>query len=768
MRLNYPCRFALTPSLLALALTAPLAAETLEEPIHEAKVVGPIVGHASYHDVSPPLSEMGEQTRAFPPGFEVEIPLPKSPRQRPPNRVTAPDPLRQTEQRPILEAGTTPLPSLNFDGLTNLDFVLPPDTVGDVGVDFYVQWVNLSFAIYAKATGAIADGPFSGNSLFAGFGGACPGGASDSSACACQVNNDGDPIVLFDHLAERWLMTQFSIVQGVQCVALSQTRDPRGTYDRWAFEVTPGGQNDYPKMGLMPDAYYLSTRDFPFNVGDFAGFAAFDRAEMLAGNPAAGFVKFGLPCDQGNNNCPDGVQPPHLEGPAPVVTPPGIFTKMWDDDWEGPFAGAGGVDGYRMWELDFDPVTLGNSIFVELPMVPAGADFNANMCGGSRHCIPEPEVGGPCVFFPFEFDCEFLDAISFAQMYRAQFRNWGSYNSLLISTTVDATGTDVAGVRWAELRDDGAGGAWTLFQDGTYAPADGENRWMGSIAMDTDGNMALGYSVASTATFPSIRYVTREAGDAAGTFPGGEVEAIAGSGSQTNSSHRWGDYSSMSVDPVDDCTFWYTQEYIAATGGAPWRTRITSFKIPGCSATRLLVDPGNHGFGAIQVGNTSAAVTIGIENDGTDPINVTDIVLSNSTDFTLNLSPAVAPCGGTAFLLPGSTTCNVEAEFNPQSQALFAATVDVTTDDPGASGSVALDGTGFNPCPHNATEVVTNVAPENGTLDVFACLTIDVMTFHLGPTGTATLTAGSSTSFGNDVVIEGELTVNDDPSLALP
>jgi hypothetical protein len=168
-------------------------------------------------------------------------------------------------------------------------------------------------------------------------------------------------------------------------------------------------------------------------------------------------------------------------------------------------------------------------------------------------------------------------------MYRAQYRHFGTYDTLLVHTTVDATGRNIAGVRWAELR--GGGMSWTLHQEGTYAPADGLNRWMGSAAMDKNGNIALGYSVSSRSKFPSIRYTSRMAGDPLGTMPGGEVELATGSDVQARSFNRWGDYSSMSVDPVDGCTFWYTQEYQRNDDGRrdfDFKTRIGSFKLPGC------------------------------------------------------------------------------------------------------------------------------------------------------------------------------------------
>jgi hypothetical protein len=164
-------------------------------------------------------------------------------------------------------------------------------------------------------------------------------------------------------------------------------------------------------------------------------------------------------------------------------------------------------------------------------------------------------------------------------MHRVQYRNFGTHESLVGNFTVDVDGADQGGIRWYELRKTGAG-PWSLHQEGTHAP-DTDNRWMGSIALDGAGNIALGYSVSSEATFPSIRYAGRLPIDPPGTLPVGEVSLVEGGASQTFLS-RWGDYSSMNVDPVDDCTFWYTNEYIPANGGEFWRTRIGKFSFPAC------------------------------------------------------------------------------------------------------------------------------------------------------------------------------------------
>lgn len=607
MRLRHV--FSLVAVLALLVAGMPLAAQQAE--LAQAGAVKH--GTAVQFDVSKPLSEMIHRA-AVPTGLSREVTHPE-PHVRPqrPNENRGPDPLRQTEQRPFPEAAITQAPSVNFPGLSDDDNavyagtrIVPPDTNGDVGPNHYFQYINLIYAVWDKSGNLLA-GPFAGNAFWNGFGG------------SCDTNNDGDPIVLYDHLADRWFVSQFSINQGTQCVAVSTSGDPLGSYYRWAFLVSPGEQNDYPKIGMMPEAYYLSLRDFPSNDGTFAGFVAIDRPALLAGNPAAGFVKFSLACLSGD--CPDGVQPPHLEGPAPAGSMPGIFTRAWDEEFDGPLLPS---DGYRLWALDPDFVNPLNSTFTELPFVPSQDGFDSQMCGFfQRACIPVPKKGGGSA----------LDPSDELQMYRVQLRSFGSHNSLVLSTTVDATGGDVAGVRWAELRDDGTGANWSLYQEGTYAPADGENRWMSSIAMNGAGDIALGYSVASKNTFPSVRYVTRCANDPLGTMPGGEVEIIAGTGTQTQA-NRWGDYSSMSVDPSDDSTFWFTQEYYENTNSFDFKTRIAAIPAPNCGG----------GPGPEQC-------TDGVDNDGDGLVDCAD------PDCSADPSCQVSTCNNNGICEAGEN-CN--------------------------------------------------------------------------------------------------------------
>ncbi|MGB5659001.1 MAG: hypothetical protein WBO54_05910, partial [Thermoanaerobaculia bacterium] len=305
----------------------------------------------------------------------------------------------------------------------------------------------------------------------------------------------------------------------------------------------------------------------------FGGAGVMERDAMLAGNPAS-FIKFSNPCVAGD--CIEGQLPPHLAGPTP---PAGTCPTYWaavdaayDDS---PFAN----DGYRNHTLCVDWSNLANSTYTEGPLVVAGSNFDRFLGNGFSDCI-SPVNGG-----------EVLDCLAAFTMYRAQYRWFGDNARVVLNTTVDA-GSDRAGIRWAETRSTDGDSGWFLQQDGTYAPEDGLERWMGSIAQDQDGNIALGYSVTGSSLFPSVSYTSRMGGDPLGTMPGGEESCHEGTGAQVASSNRWGDYSSMSVDPTDDCTFWYTQEYYQTTGSFDFNTRICRFAFPDCGGECVPDEPG--------------------------------------------------------------------------------------------------------------------------------------------------------------------------------
>ena len=522
----------------------------------------PRVSPAVHFDLSPPLREM---PRIPPPWSikergEAEVPnrtLPKAQAARAQKRAGA-DPVFQSWPG---TGPSMPAPANNWEGLGNSNGVLPPDTQGDVGLDHYVQWVNLSLAIWDKS-GTLVYGPVDGNTLWQAFGGPADG------------SNDGDPVVLYDRLANRWLISQFALPNYpsgpfYQYIAISQTPDPTGAWYRYAFKVSDTKMNDYPKLGVWPDGYYMSVNQFN-SAGRWAGAGVFvfDRAKMLAGDPSARFITFDLfSVDQRYG----GMLPAQVVGPTPPPAgAPCPFAEADDDVWGWPY------DQLSLWEFHADWSDPSSSTFGlsgDPNAVLQTAPFDAELCGYNL-CIPQQGVTSA------------LDTISDRLMYRLDYLNFGDHQTLATCHTVDADGTDHAGIRWYELRNAGAG--WGIYQQGTYAP-DSEHRWMGSLGMDKAGDMALGYSVSGADLYPSIRYAGRLPGDPLGELSQAEQSLIEGSGAQTHSSGRWGDYSTMSLDPVDDCSFWYTQEYYTAAGQATstagWQTRVGAFKFSSCTPT---------------------------------------------------------------------------------------------------------------------------------------------------------------------------------------
>ena len=527
------------------------------------------VGEANYHDTSAPLRDIAKANTA-PIGVNKQVPLLERPDYGRYPDLAAPDGGLVNASGPSL--GPTPGVLQSFQGLSDDDNaaviggrIVPPDVNGDIGLDHqgnkvYLQYINSIWALYGD-TGTLLAGPFAGNSFWQGFGG------------FCESNNDGDPVALYDDYAGRWMVSQFSINQGIQCVAVSTTSDPLGSYHRYAFTVTPGGSNDYPKMGVWADgttgssgqsAYTFTLRDFGGAGGSFSVSAGVMERDAMLNGAAAQFVKFSNPCT--GADCIEGQLPPHLAGPTPPANTCPTYWAAVDSAYDdSPFAN----DGYRNHTLCVNWANTAASTYNEGPLVTAGSNFDRFLGGGFSNCI-SPVNGG-----------ENLDCLAAFTMYRAQYRWFGNEAAVVFNTTVDAGG-DRAGIRWVETISTNGQSGWTLGQDGTYAPPDSSDRWMGSIAQDQDRNIALGFSITSSSRFPSIAYTSRMAGDTAGQMPGGEVTCHEGTGAQTASSNRWGDYSSMSVDPVDDCTFWYTQEYYETTGSFDFNTRICSFKFDSC------------------------------------------------------------------------------------------------------------------------------------------------------------------------------------------
>ena len=407
-----------------------------------------------------------------------------------------------------------PTPIVSFDVILTVGGV-PPDPVGDVGPNHYVAMANSQFRIFNKS-GTSVFGPVDINTLWAGFGG------------ACQTENAGDPVVIYDQLDDRWILTQFTAAGPTyfNCVAISTTPDPTGTYYRYAFST---GTNfpDYPKYGMWGDALYISTREFAGSPFVGVGAYAVNRAQLVAGNPAAQVISFlATPASAGGMfNVGDGLLPSDLDGSMlPPANSPNYFVGSMD-------AGAtysAPQDALSFWKFTANFITPASSTFALTHTIPVAAvDTIPAFCSG-RSCIPQPSTTVK------------IDHLGYRQrtLHRLAYRNFGTYETLVTNQSVEASAT-MSGIRWYEIRL--SGGTPSIFQEGTYAPGltDTIHRWMGSIAMDANGNMALGYSAANATTFPGVRYTGRLAGDALGTMPQGEEVIVNGTGSQTSTASRW-------------------------------------------------------------------------------------------------------------------------------------------------------------------------------------------------------------------------------------
>jgi hypothetical protein len=507
-------------------------------------------------DVSPPL-------RSIPP---IEVPQrleddrnddPPSPREG----ALGPQDVDTRVQTRIGTGGEIPGPNVSFDGFSGTG-PTPPDPNGDVGPNHYVAMANLRFAIYSKL-GALLFGPVNNNTLWAGFGG------------PCETENAGDPVVVYDQMADRWVLTQFTDTAGpfFNCIAVSTTPDPTGSYFRYSFQ-TPTFP-DYPKYGVWPDAYYVSTRES--GAGQIGAYAI-DRAAVLAGNPAALTIAFQVNVE-GTPTGGNGLLPADMDGTTlPPAGSPNYFVGTMDQG--GPLGAP--QDALTLWKFHADFGSPGLSTFTLTNTIPVDP-FDSIMpapCSSTRECIPQP---GTAVK---------IDHLGYRQRptFRLAYRNFGTHESLVTNQSVEAPAA-MAGIRWYEIRSPNS--APVVFQQGTYSPGatDGIFRWMGSIAMDRAGNMALGFSVSDgVSTFPGVRYTGRLSTDPLGQMPQGEGVLVNGTGSQTSSGHRWGDYTAMTVDNSDDCTFWYINEYYPVTSATAWRLRIGQFHFSSAECVPVPVD----------------------------------------------------------------------------------------------------------------------------------------------------------------------------------
>jgi len=513
--------------LVGLCCCLPLSASATNNP-SQPRVVKEVK-----HDVSPPLRQMA---RPIPLATRI-VERAEHPAPRRPFRVSpGPDPVLQYDGDIRNFISATQL--FNFDGVNGQQAggVIPPDTNGSVGASQFVLITNFAYEVFDKTTGSVVLGPTLINSIWKGFGG------------QCEQDNGGDPVVLWDKLANRWLVQQLEYFTSYQmCIAVSTSADATGSYNRYAY--TFDGLTDYPKFGVWPDAYYIS---FNFFGSGFAEPCAVDRTAMLAGK-TANMICFG-------SNSPNfGLLPSDFDG---VNVPPSGSTNHYVEL---------GSSDTTLSEFEFhvDFANPNKSTFTGPKTVKVPK--YVQLCGGGGGaCIPQPGSGS------------LLDAIGNETMFRNAYRNFGDHESLVFSHSVAAgsNSSAVSAERWYELRSTPPGGKFKLYQAGTLRHKT-NNFWMGSIGMDKMGNIALGFSADNKTNLPpSIKYTGRVPTDPLGKMEKTKT-AIKGAQVQTGS-NRWGDYSSMSIDPGDDCTFWYVQEY-GKNGARNWQSHVVAFKFDSCN-----------------------------------------------------------------------------------------------------------------------------------------------------------------------------------------
>ena len=595
-----------------------------------------------------------------------EIPLGRLPRPTVRPRLLAAEKADPVVQR-MFGPPSMPEPLFTFEGISNLDGVYPPDVNGDVGLDHYVEMVNLHMCIYDKATGTNVVAPFLMSSLYAAAGFGAPASTTD----------DGDPVVLYDHLAHRWMISQFivSVTPCHEVIGISQTSDPTGAWYLYDFVMPNNKMNDYPHFGMWPDGYYMTDNQFDGNSWGGAGVFAFDRAKMLAGDTNATYQYFDL---YGVNADFGGMLPADLDGPPPPEGTPCPFL-MVDDSY------VNGFDAMYQWDFHVDWTNPANSTFGNSGhpnATNAVAPFDSTFDGG-RNNIPQPGTA------------QKLDAIADRLMHRVQYRNFNSYETLVASHTVDA-GVNHAGVRWYVMERANPAAGFGLADQGTHAP-DSAHRWMGSAALDGQGNLAVGYSCSDTNIYPSIRYAGRLATDPTGSLYQGEAEMYTGSGSQTGTGARWGDYTMMSVDPADEVTFWYVNEYYPVTAAVAWHTRIGAFRM-GAAEQGVVYGVVTNALTGEAVAGAMVASSLGYATP----------TLSNGT-FRLALPTGLVALAASAVDYETSAVANVEVLLNVTTEQNFALSpIPMRVTPRTGLAATGMEGGPFSPA--SATYTVTNAS----------------------------------------------------------
>ncbi|MGA2003228.1 MAG: choice-of-anchor D domain-containing protein [Terriglobales bacterium] len=611
-----------------------------------------IASYPSSHAVSERVSDLPIDLSMFP-GREMPEPRPSPLVNRATPGPWQLDPALQKEALP--EVGATQ--GVNFDGIGSNGWI-PSDSNLAIGPTQIGAIVNTYLAVYTK-TGTLLSGPTNIPTIFGPLGGLC-------------TTYIVDPIVLYDRPADRWVVAgigdNYAGAYG-ECIAVSTTNDATGSYSLYFYSFG-ANLNDYDKLSVWAtasNAAYLATYNIFDGGSNFAGadLCGFDRTKMLVGDSSAAMLCQMTPSSEGS------YLPSDMDGPTPPVDKtPGLFLT-WQNSNPGELY-------LRKLTLDFatGKAKLSNATVIQV------ANDNLSCGVGFGTCVPQPGTS------------QELDTLGDRLMYRFAIRHFPDHDRAVVNHAVE-NGNQVA-IRWYELYD--PAGTVTLNQQGTFAP-DTTYRWMASLAEDQSQDIALGYSASSSSVYPAIRFTGRVPTDPLGTMET-EASIIEGSGSQTGGTYanRWGDYTAMQVDPTDDCTFWYVDEYEQASGYYNWSTHIGSFIFNGCGGTgggpAVTLAPTSLKWGKIAVGTTAAAKKVVLTNSGTGTLNLGTIATSG--DFalaTVKQTKKVTPCvnGGT---VAAGASCEVKVTFTPTQTGTRTGDLTFTDNAPNSPQSVGLTGTG--------------------------------------------------------------------------
>ena len=646
-------------------------------------------GPASRIDVSAPLRDLP----SAPPGRQrehVDSPMPT------PAGLVVADPVVQAPN----PTGPAVAIASSFAGV-GANGAAPSDANGAVGPSYYFDLVNSKFQIFTKS-GASVLGPLTTNTLWTGFGG------------ECETEDHGDGTVRYDALADRWVVGQFALGPSgkgpfFQCLAVSTTSDPTGRYYRYAFPFA--SFPDYPKLAVWPDGYYQTMNMFS-STGAFMGAntCAYERAKMLTGDLASvqcinATTAYGaiLPGDL------DGITPPPAGAPDMQI---GLGTDNTH------------LASFR-FAVDWSPGHAGTSLTEsDLAVAPyQGA------CASGGTCVPQPGT------------TQQLDSLGDRVMYRYAYRNFGDHESWAVNYSVSVAG--VSAPRWWEVRrtPPAVTGPLSIYQDSTFAP-DTNHRWMGSIAMDASGDMALGYSESSATMKPSIVYTGRASGDPLNVMKS-ETMVLAGPGVQTVGLNRWGDYTAMNIDPSDGCTFWYTNQYLPADGTFNWATQIASFAFPTCQPRTdndfSVASFPLSGFAA-PGGSTTTTISTGRTAGTAMPISLSVLGLPAGVTATFSPTSVVAGPGANS---TSTMTLSAAAGVAPGTYAL---TISAT-----ATGTSLTHSTPFTLSVPGAT--IANGGFETGDLTAWTTSvgTASVVTGGHGGTYSALVGTTTSPSFDSSI-----------------